>query len=347
MPLPVTSLSSLAASVAAFLRNGLQAGLNNISVTVGAPALAAVDNGEHRLNLFFYRFEPSGMQPDTHPNDPWRLRLFCLITAFGVDEDGINGGENELRMLGEVLRLFHQTPILAPEDVAGESVRLQVVFIPVSDDRINQIWATQNDVNYRPSLMYEMALAPVMPQPRRLAPPRVGGIGAQVDGNMDSPHAPYSGQPPSLPVPAVAIDITDPRWTPSLCWVYQGECAQALSFDVDSAAFAAFNPAIWLAGDPGDNVQLVWQTWDSANGWQNAGAPQAAQPFSSFIDPDQIPPAQAGVFPRAVVLPIALAPGETAAQAQLHATRLINVPGQGPLIIRSAPILISLYRSAP
>jgi hypothetical protein len=346
MPLPVSALSSVCANVADFVRNGLNAAMNNISVTLGAPAIAAAGD-THRVNLFFYRFEPSGMQPDTHPNDPWRLRMYCLVTAFGIDEDDINAGENDLRMLGEILRLFHETPILAPLQVNGETIRLQVVFIPVTDDRINQIWSTQNDATYRPSVIYEMALAPIVPMRRRVLPPLAGTLGTQVLADMNQRHAPFTGTIHGVPVRFHQIDTTDPRWSPSLCWVHAGECAQALSFDVDSPEFAAFAPAIWLAGDAAAPVQLIWQRWNSQVGWGNVGAPVAAAPFTTFIDPDRVPPPQAGVFPLPVVLPVALAAGQRAAQAQLHATRIVNIPGQGPTVIRSEPILISLYRNVP
>ena len=106
MPLPESSLSTICASITDFVRTGIGAAVNSINVSIGAPAIIAGDDSQHRLNLFFYRFEPSGFDSDVHPNDPWRIRLFCLITAFGIDEDIINAGENDLRLIGEVMRIF-------------------------------------------------------------------------------------------------------------------------------------------------------------------------------------------------------------------------------------------------
>ncbi len=154
---------------------------------IGNPAEAVPGQAdtEHRVNLFFYRFEPSGFHADTSPGDIWWIRLHCLITAFGVAEDQVSSGENDLRLVGELMRLFHETPVLNSVNVDDEEFRLQVVFHPLSADDLNHIWSTQNEVSYRPSVAYEMALAPVVPVKHSLGSPLVGAVGSEVRRGMD------------------------------------------------------------------------------------------------------------------------------------------------------------------
>lgn len=343
MALPESSLSVLCNSISEFVRTGINAAANNIAVTLGAPSEVADDDDEHRVNLFFYRFEPSSFQSSAYPNDPWRVRIFCLVTAFGIVDDGVTAGENELRMLGEVLRIFREAPVMGEILINGQAVRLQVVFSPASDEQVNQIWSTQGDTSYRPSVVYEMALAPIMPSQLRVEPALVGAIGNEVVGNR---FAPFSGIIQGPPVPFSNIDINNPLWQPAICWLYQNNCAHTLSFDIDSPEFAAFTAQIWIAGDTAGNVDLVWEIWDSG-GWRSAGPATAATPFSEDLDPDNIPASVPATFPVDVALPFNIPVGESSAQGLLYATRSVSlVAGGDPTLIRSNPLLISLYRTA-
>ena len=159
MALPESSLSIVCSAIYTFVHTGVGAAANVINVSMGAPAEVSDNEDEHRLNLFFYRFEPGGFEASAHPNDPWRVRIFCMITAFGADEGGVLAGENELRILGEVIRIFRERPVMDAVAVGSEQVRLQAVFTPATDEQINQIWSTQGDTSYHPSVVYEMALA--------------------------------------------------------------------------------------------------------------------------------------------------------------------------------------------
>ena len=154
MPLPETSLSRASRSIADFIQSSFTAAGHPIQVRLGTPAAAqpATTDTEHRLNLFFHRFEPMGFGSHELPNQSLWIRVYCIITAFAVDEDRISAGESDLRLIGEVLRLFHETPVLAPIDVGGEVMQAQVVLQPLGLDQIQQLWQTQSEVAYRPSL---------------------------------------------------------------------------------------------------------------------------------------------------------------------------------------------------
>ncbi|SET07383.1 Protein of unknown function [Nitrosomonas marina] len=347
MPLPESSLSIICASIGDYVRNGVNAATNNITVSIAAPAEVAEDDDQHRINLFFYRFEPAGIQSSVRPDEFWHMRMYCLITTFGIDEDDIPAGENDLRMLGEVMRIFHERPVLAAVNIGTVSVRLQVVFTPVTDEQINQIWSTQSDTVYRPSVLYELALAPVIPSQLRTEPPLVGSLGHQVFGDPAQRYSGFSGNVSGPRVPLRRVDIANPQWVPQICWIYQNTCVQTLSFDIDSPEFAGFSPDLWIAGDSGENVSLVWEVWDS-NGWRQIGAPHVVTPFNDTIDPVQIPAPVPGLFPETLPLPlpVTIPVDENAAQGLLYATRsIVVIEGQPAVEIRSNPLLISLYRT--
>lgn len=343
MALPVSSLSEICTAVADFVRSGLDAVANNIDVSVGIPAEAS--STKHLVNLFFYRFEPSGMVLNTTPADPWRLRLHCLITPFAIAENSISSGENDLRLIGEVLRIFHENPVLGSCSINGEEIRLQVIYNPLTEDQVNQIWSTQGDTVYRPSVAYEMSLAPVMPETLNIGDPLVGAVGKSVAFNVTSRYDSFEGTAVSPPVMPLTVDISNPEWVPAICFVYDGTCCKSLSLDMESSGFASFKPEIWLAGDTASEVSIKWERWDSG-GWQDSGTPVTATPFSESIDPETIPGVDDS-FPLTLTLPSLSSSSESSAQFLLYAVRSVERYSGGPVIeVRSNPLLISLYRSA-
>lgn len=344
MALPESSLSIICASVRDFVRLGIDAVGNNINVLIGAPA-EIVEEGEHRVSMFFYRFEPGGFQANAHPQDPWSIRLFCMITAFGIEDDGVPAGENDLRILGEIVRVFREAPVLSAVDVNGESIRLQVIFSPATDEQINQVWSTQGDVTYRPSVIYEMALAVIMPSQLQVEASLVASIGSQARGSMTTRYEDFDGVARGPVVRAVNINTANPYWQPVISWIYDNECAHTLSFDIDSEAFDDFTAQIWVAGDTNEEIQLQWESWQSDTGWQQTGDAINVTPFTQSLEPDNIPDVIADTFPFQPGQPISIADGETAAQGMLYAIRNVVVnEGQPAMQIRSNPLLLNLYR---
>lgn len=342
MPPPDSFLWTLGNSVRQFVETGLGAAANDIHVTIGSPALTPDDADQDQVNLFFYRFEPSGFEAESHPQDPWRLRMSCLITAMGAGSGDELAGENDLRLLGNVIRIFHQTPILEAVDVGAETVRLQVIFMPLSEDTINQVWSTQGEATYRPSVAYEMSLAPVVPVARRTPPAVVGLIGgeAMADTDAEARHRGFGGSARAPQVLARGVDLHDPDWPPLICWVVDAECRQTVSHDADGGPFA---PLIWVAGDPTDTVELVWERWDSGVGWAEIGVSAGVTPFGIGIDPDALPdplpPSFTQTPPETLELPVA----SFSRQYMVYARR---TGGSGSMV-RSDPLLLTLYRERP
>ena len=289
-----------------------------------------------RVNLFFYGIEPSGFDSHTLPTEPWRVRLRCLITPFGIDEQGISAGENDLRLLGEVIRLLHEEPILPEVAVNGGSARLHAVFAPLDLDGLNRLWTTQSEVSLRPSVTYEIALVPIVPSKAAVGAPLVGSVGLGVRPDADGAATTTSAER-SPDVPVVHVDVRRGDWTPQVCFVESGESSYTLAFQVGSAALAGFQPQVWIAGEPGAAVSLDWEQWDSQSGWQTGRSTPAS------ITGDTIDPSRVGAATLvAVVLPWTDRPG----QFTLYATRHWTRPDGAPISLRSNPLLVTLYAGA-
>lgn len=343
MALPTSSLSQVCREIANVVSDGVNASANSIRVMIGSPADAVPGQSDtqHRINLFFYRIEPSGFFPGTLPGEPWWIRLHCLVTGFGIPEDQISAGENDLRLLGEVMRLFHETPLLEGFTVEGESFCMQVIFQPLSPDDLNHIWSTQGDVSYRPSVVYEMALAPVVPIEKALGSPLVGAVGSEIRSDMQARKDHFGGSTASPPVLRTTVDASREDWAPAICLVDGDNCLQSLSFVGGSQALTDFTPAVWVAGELNAPVVLVWEKWTSAQGWERRTPTGNAVVTTTIIDPGEVAQAVTTNFG----LPFAA--NETG-QAVLFAERTYNrsVDNQ-PITVRSNPVLVTVYEETP
>ena len=337
MALALSPLSQVCKGIRTYLDGGINApDRSKVSVVLATPAdtaSASAGDSEHRLNLFFFRFEPAGLFPDTLPGETGWLRTFCLVTPFSAEEDSVGAGENDLRLIGEVMRIFHEKPVFLL-GVDGEDYHLQVIFQPLPLDQLNQLWSTQGDTIYRPSALYEVSLAPVVPTEKAVPAPLTGGLGLGVQGTMEHRESGVAGKLPEVPV--MTPDSTREDWAPAIAFVHQGHCALSLNFALGSPELADFTPRVWLAGKVGEGVALQWETWDGATGWQPvlpAGAGLIASPA--------IAPEEAG---SAVTQVLSLPFDDHVGQMLFYAERTYARGGDGALLrVRSNPLLISLY----
>ncbi len=309
---------------------------SRVSVGLATPAEASsssAGDSDHRLNLFFYSFEPAGLFPDILPGETSWMRAFCLITPFAGEEDSVGPGENDLRLIGEVSRIFHERPIFHL-DVEGERYHLQVILQPLALDQLNQLWSTQGDTVYRPSLLYEISLMPVVPLDKAVPAPLTGAMGMEVLSNLDS----YDVHPKTNPPQVMAMEpnVRLPDWTPAVALVYQGQCSLSLVFQVGSEVLANFIPQVWLAGEVGRSVTLCWETWEAGRGWQKVDPTTPVLVPNRAIDPDSV-----GM---ATVVPATLPFVDRAGQMLLYAERSLIRPTDGTSMqLRSNPLLITLY----
>lgn len=337
MPLVASSLAQVCRSVATHLATEIRASQHDISVVIGTPhdaSQASSSGGKHRLNLFFYRFEPSGFQAALQPFDPWQLRLHCLVTAFSAEVQNQSVGESDLRILGEVLRVLHEAPVLQEVTVDGWPVRLQAVYESLSVEQLNQLWSTQGDTPLRPSLSFELSVSPVVSALTDPGAPLAGAIGAQVGPSLryDDPGA-VQAQPPLVPV--VAVPTGRPDWSPHLCLVVDETCAYAVSFGVGSEALAGFTAAVWVAGRPGSEVSFEWDVWTRQDGWSTVEASVTSPVVDESIDPLRV----ASALTVDLALPFDSHPG----QAVLLAVRDWERPDGTVVRLRSNPVVVTLY----
>lgn len=337
MALALSPMSQVCRGLRAYLDGEINApNRSKVTVVLASPADTAATgagDAEHRVNLFFYRFEPGGLFPDTLPGQTGWLRAFCLVTPLAAEEDSVGAGENDLRLLGEVVRIFHEQPVLML-DVDGDPVHLQVMLQPLGLDQLNQLWSTQGDAIYRPSVLYEVSLVPVVPAVKAIDAPRVGGFGVEVLTGVARRPVAIVAEAPEVPLMRPAL--ADAGWAPALAFVHDGACALSLSFALGSPALAAFVPRVWIAGQAGVPVTLRWETWDAAQGWQASGPGVAAVIADTVIDPAAV----AGATTETLALPFDDHPG----QMMLYAERVQLRASDGlALTVRSNVLLISLF----
>jgi hypothetical protein len=335
---PVSSLSQFCRSIAKIVADRLGVSSTNTQVRIGSPASAAPGPGDtdHRVNLFFYRVEPGAFGPAPSPDEPWLLRLSCLVTAFGVEEDSVSAGENDLRLLGAVLSVFHEKPVLELDPIDDTIVRAQVVFQPLGMEEINHLWATQGEVAYRPSAAYEMALVPIVPKERKIGGPLVGALGLEVRADEAGRRAPFSGvaKPPAIVAVEVRTELEG--WAPRICFVVGTTCIESVSFAANSVEAGNFTPNVWVAGDAGAPVRLRWEIWDAAHGWRPGGVNVDTTATGTRFDPEQA----ASATTTAVALPFT----DHAGQSVLYAERSFNRAADGvPITVRSNPLLVNLF----
>jgi hypothetical protein len=339
MPLVQPSVAQVCKSIAGFLTGEFSGGDTSVRVLTGSPADAVPgdSDADHRLNLFFFRFEPAGLVPDLVPGQTQMVRLHCLATPFAVSEGSISAGENDLRIIGELIRIFQESPVFRFE-LGGEGFHIQVIFLNLGIDQLNQLWSTQGDTVYRPSVLLEVSLAPVIPDEALVEGPLTAAVGQEVRANLQA-------EPPSLvatpPPPGLMRPITSREdWTPGLVLVHDGVALQSISLELAGPALAAFTPRAWVAGAPGENVTLVWELWDSSEGWRAGDSGTPAVIASSAVDP-----AAAGSAP---TVALALPFDDRAGQMVLYAERsLVRAADGAAITLRSNPVLINLYEAAP
>ncbi len=337
MALITSSVSQVCRSLSQYLNGELNPGEGESAVRVilGTPSDAspADTDTDHRLNLFFFRFETSGFNADAMPGDIQFLRMYCLATPFAVTEGTVSSGENDLRIVGEAIRVFQEKPVFEIT-VSTEVFHIEVVMQTLGLDQINQLWSTQGETVYRPSVLFEVSLAPVIPQTRFDPGPLTATMGMDVRADINAPAFPSDGElTPS--VAYIKPDTSQENWTPALAVLHDGGLHTSLSFELASPSLAAFAVQAWVAGVIGESITLVWERWTSESGWQ-LGSSSPAAISEDALDPDSL----ASATTQMLSLPFDDEPG----QMVLYAERSYSRSSDGvELNLRSNPVLINLY----
>lgn len=276
MALLDTSLANICDEIRNYMLGQISAPSDNTSnwITIGAPGVIydAADL-KNALNLFFYRFEPFGFAADALPGETQYIKVFCIITAFGVDIDSSPGsidasaGFNELRMLSEVMRLFQEQPVMLIDgEKEGQKWHIQFIPRPLADEQINQIWSTQGNTVYRPSIVYEIALAPVEPRTPEKQSARVSSVGTYAGSDMNARYLQWPRDRETLffPPTSITVDTSNPQWAPAIVIITGAtdnrQAHLSLSIEVSATGDVVIpDMDIWIAGDSSKDVSIVGQ----------------------------------------------------------------------------------------
>jgi len=297
--------------------------------------------GKHYLNIFFYRVEYDGYPADGTGENPFYIRVHCLITAFAKDENigggqKILAGENDLRLIGGVMDSLHNNPLFLINDSTDNTVaQIETIISNITLDDINKIWSTQGDTAYRPSVAYELTLLPIPVSVSVDTDLKVGSTAIETNASLGKEGLPGGGLGLiSVPTPlkALSVDSKSFNWAPHICfWTSSG-----LQYDqtLSSLSPGAIVRIIGM-GEPNEIVTLHWELWDSLDGWQPVTAPPSTtlELASWSIDPKK----NTLSFSREVELP-----SVEKGQMSVYATRTISRPDTDPIILRSNPLLVTV-----
>jgi hypothetical protein len=295
------------------------------------------------LNLFVYNVQYDGYPSDGLSEDPFYVRLYCLITAVSGKNINPSPGENDLRLIGEVMRVLHEHPIISV-DVGdnGEIAQLQIVPHTLNLDNLNHIWSTQGDTAYRLSVAYEMALAPIPLTEAVERSSLVGEIGTGIQPNMDCELLPDGGfgiETSAVVVPKVTLDVRKPDWSPHICFFDEANSNLAytllmLKSQLPTPDFLQLK--VLVEGKPSKQVKLIWESWNPSTGWKKSGSSQNETIETDTIDPENFDPGLAAD----IDLPI-----QDKGQAALYAERAWERPDGSTITLRSNPLLVTVYEA--
>lgn len=303
------------------------------------------DKDKNHLNLFFYNVNYDGYPAGGLSEDPFFVRLHCLITAVGGKKAGsLSAGENDLRLIGEVMRVLHEQPVISVDGGNNHEIaQLQIVPHPLNLDNLNHIWSTQGDTAYRLSIAYEMALAPIPLAEAVERSSLVGEIGTRVQGDMDREPTPDGGFVIETSAPVVhkvTVDVIKPDWSPHICFVDEASNSLAYTLlmpksQLPTSGFLQLK--VLVAGKISEQVDLVWETWNPGNGaWERFSSSQSLNINTDTIDPENFDPDLAAD----INLPL-----QDKGQATLYSERAWERPDGSTVTLRSNPLLVTVYEA--
>lgn len=290
-----SSLSVAANELRSLLHQEID-GLVADQVKIGHPkdTFESMQSDLDYLNLFFYNVQYDGYPADATSEDPIFVRVHCLITSIGATTASISAGENDLRLIGESMRVLHEQPFLLVTNESDEPVaQLSVVPHPLNLDNLNHIWSTQGDTAYRLSIAYELSLAPVPLETVQDRSPKTGEPNMLSWGSMNRPSEDEKFGLIKLKPTVSYLEIDDSidDWSPHICFnqtdVDTGEDLHYV-YTIDGSLASELD--ILVAGKEDGSIQFVWNVWrrktdGSVEPWLENIADQIA-PLSKVLDND-------------------------------------------------------------
>jgi hypothetical protein len=164
------------------------------TITVAPPDIEVDQVSGRRLNLYLYHLAENGYlknqeipgegYPGAYGSPPLSLDLNYIVTAFGSSDTGADADMQAQFILGDAMRVLHDTAIISPDLMQvkspGKTIldpsllsafeQVKVSLQPKSLEEITKIWTALPNVNFRRSVIYEVCVAQIQSQqPRQQA----------------------------------------------------------------------------------------------------------------------------------------------------------------------------------
>lgn len=167
-------------------------------VTIAPPDVQVDFITGRRINLYLYHLGenpylknqeiPGEGYPGAYGRPPLSLDLRYIFTAFGQTETGPDADIEAQNILGDAMRVLHDTGIITPDlvqqkqpppqppildpSLLGEFEQIKIVLLPAGVEEISKIWTALPNVNFRRSVLYEVCVVQVQSKlPRSIALP--------------------------------------------------------------------------------------------------------------------------------------------------------------------------------
>jgi hypothetical protein len=187
------------AGVSSTLKTLLRDRMTEVAEITLAPPDVKVDSvAGRRLNLYLFHVSenpylknqeiPGEGYPGSYGHPPLSLELKYICTAFGSTDTGQDADIEAQWILGDAMRVLHDTAIITPDlveekkpspkppildpSLIGEFEQVKITWQPAGLDEISKIWTALPNVNFRRSVLYEVSVVQVQSkQPRSIALP--------------------------------------------------------------------------------------------------------------------------------------------------------------------------------
>ncbi len=169
-----------------------------VDVTIAPPDVKVDSISGRRINLYLYHISenpylknqeiPGEGYPGAYGHPPLSIDLRYVLTAFGKTDTGPHADIEAQQILGDVMRVLHDTAIITPDllqekqpfpqpTILDKSLldafeQIKITFQPASLEEISKIWTALPNVNFRRSVLYEVSVVQVQSRlPRKIALP--------------------------------------------------------------------------------------------------------------------------------------------------------------------------------
>jgi hypothetical protein len=208
-------------------------------------------------------------------------------------------------------------------------------------------------VVYRPSIAYEITLAPIEPKAPAAQTTRVASIGTAVGSNINYRDSPWSKKQPSFNfplVPSITVDVSNPQWAPAIVMVTDKGNTRLASLTLSLNIVVADNDTItgfpvidiWIAGDTDKTLNLVGQLLQDKH-WQDINTITDQKIDTLTLDMENLPKKNKKIFTLELAHLTGFSITNKNWQLQLFAERTMTV-NNVEVRIRSNPLLITITR---